>query len=109
MNKFEKKLSEIVNDNSSVLELQAMKDTSELEKWIDTIFNFAFSLTDAFKQLKNMKGHYLESYNNTHTLIIIDKSLNVEKHDVTKLINNSHNQNSFVFEGTKYKFFKILK
>lgn len=109
MNKFNEKMLEISQEGSNIIELQAQKVRSELESWIDVIFNFAFSLKNAFSQLKNLKSYYLESINDRHTLIIIDKDMNIEKHDVTEIINKTHNKQKFIYNNIQYKIFKVLK
>ncbi|WP_414045966.1 hypothetical protein ACMGE5_06480 [Macrococcus equi] len=109
MNKFSQKMLEISKENSSVIELQSQKVSSELQSWIDVIFNFAFSLKNAFSQLKNLKYNYLESVNNCHTLITIDRDMNIEKQDVTEIINKSPNKQKFIYNNIEYKIFKVLK
>ncbi|WJP97308.1 hypothetical protein [Macrococcus bovicus] len=100
---------EVTDSQASILELTATKYMSEKVKWVDALFDFAFSIINAIKDLKTFDSYYLESKDNRHQLVKISKKLEVEKFDVTNEVNQSPNGKKFIFKDKEFRVFKVIR
>lgn len=107
MNKYEEKIIEITDLDSSIHELLRKKNRSPMFQLFDLLVDNVFFFTDGLKS----NGAYFLTVNNTDAkLIHIDKkSLNIKETNVTNIIKNNAKQKSFDYNGFKYTIIKKIR